>query len=110
MCIKVLEVDPRQLHDVPDHFKMQDMCDKAVSDDSFSLRFVSDWFVTQEQIEIWHDDDDYCDDDEIIERYDDYQKRKAQKPKIKEELFPISLHPDRVMNWCMSEDEKRCWK
>ena len=43
------------------------MCDEAVGGDTFSLICVPDWFVTQEQIEIWHDDDDYCDDDEIIE-------------------------------------------
>ena len=30
MCIKALEVDPWQLKNVPDHFKTQEMCDKAV--------------------------------------------------------------------------------
>ena len=83
------------------------MCDEAVGGDIFSLICVPDWFVTQEQIEIWHDDDDYCDDDEIIEWYDGYKKCKAQKAKIKEEPLPIAWHPNRVMNWCMSEDEKR---
>ena len=24
--------------------------------------------------------------------------------------MPITWHPDRVMDWCMSEDEKRWWK
>ena len=27
--------------------------------------------------------------------------------KIKEELLPIAWHPNRVMDWCMSEDEKK---
>ena len=62
-------------------------------------------------IELWHDDDDDdCDDDELIEWYEGYQKRKAQKAQIKEELMPIAWHPDRVMDWCMSKDEKEGWK
>ena len=109
MCIEALEVDPWQLHDVPDYFKTKEMCDQAVKHDSYSLRFLPDWFVTQEQIEIWHNDTYYYNDDELIEWYDAYKKRKAQKAKIKE-LLPIAWHPYRVMDWYMSEDEKRWWK
>ena len=57
-------------------------------------------------IGLWYEDFD----DEIIEWYEGYQKRKAQKAQIKEELISIPWQPDRVMDWCMSEDEKRCWK
>ena len=46
-------------------------------------------------------------DDELIEWYNDYNRGKAQKSKIKEELLPIAWNPDRVMDWWMSEDEKR---
>ena len=28
----------------------------------------------------------------------------------KEELMPIAWHPGRVMDWCMTEDEKERWK
>ena len=35
------------------------MCDKAVKDDPSFLRFVLDWFVKQQQIDVWYDDD-YC--------------------------------------------------
>ena len=66
------------------------MCNKAVETGPYQLRDVPDWFVTQEQIEIWAADDEYCDDDEIIEWYESYKKRKAQKSKIKEELMPIA--------------------
>ena len=67
--------------------------------------------MTQQQIKIWHDDSEYRDeDDDIIEWHDGYKTRKAQKSKIKEQLLPIAWHPDRVMDWCMSEDEKRLWK
>ena len=86
------------------------MCDKAVEEDPGSPEYVPDWFVVQEQIDLWGDDDDYYDDDGIIEWYEGHQKRKAQKAKIKEELLPIAWHPDRVMDWCMSEDKKMRWK
>ena len=39
--------------------------------------------------------------------YDRYKKRKAQKASIKEELLPITWHPPKYWDWCMSEDEKR---
>ena len=103
-----INVDPWGLYDVPDYLKTQKMCDDIVQRDSYSLQFVPDWFVAQEQLEIWHDD--YFTDDEIIEWYKRYEKRKSQKASIKEELLPIAWHPDRVKDWCMSEDEKRLWK
>ena len=83
MCTKALEVDPWQLDDVSDHFKTQEMCDKAVREDSFSLQFVSDWFVRQQQLKIWNDDDDYCNDDQVIEWCNGYENSKAEKAKIK---------------------------
>ena len=46
----------------------------AVETGPYQLRDVPDWFVTQEQIEIWAADDEYCDDDEIIEWYEGYKK------------------------------------
>ena len=71
-------------------------------------QFVPDWFVTQQQLDIWCDNDYvYNNGNQIIEWYKGYQKRKAQKAKIKEELLPIAWHPDRVINWCVSED---VWK
>ena len=71
-------------------FKTQKMCDATVSEDPYSLQYFPDWFVTQGQVRKLRDDDNYCDDDEIIERYDDYKKRKAQKAEIKEELMSIA--------------------
>ena len=62
------------------------MCDKTVKDDPYSLHFAN---------KNWHDDDDYCNDDELIESYNGYQKRKAQKAQIKEELMLIAWHPSR---------------
>ena len=90
MCERVFENYSYNLKFVPDHVKTQWMCKGAVEKYLLTLIFITDWFVTQEQIDIWHDDDEYCNDDEIIEWYKSYQKRKAQKASIKEELMPIA--------------------
>ena len=50
------------------------MCDKAVRDDPSSLQYIPDWFVTQQQLKLWHDDYDYCNDDKLIEWYNGYKK------------------------------------
>ena len=86
------------------------MCDDAVWRDTFYLLFVPDWFITQEYIDLWDDDDDYWNDDRLDKWNIDYQKRKAQKASIKEELLPIAWYPNRVRNWYMSEDKKEWWK
>ena len=83
MCIKADEIDPWQLGDVPNHFKTQDMCDDAVWGDPFSLQFVPDWFLAQEQVKLWHDYVDYYNDNGIIKWYKGHQKRKSQKAQIK---------------------------
>ena len=83
------------------------MCDDAIKEDPSPLQFVPDWFVTQQQWDIWYDDEYWYHYDEIIEWYKGYKKLKAQKAKIKEELLPIVWHPDRVNDWCMSDD---VWK
>ena len=88
----------------------QEMCDKAVEEDSGLLEYVPDWLVSQQRIWLWGDDDYYYDKDKFFEWYDGYKKRKAQKASIKEELLPIAWNPDRAMDWCMSEDEKWWWK
>ena len=82
------------------------MCDKVVKEDPGLLEYVPDWFVTQQGIDVWYDDD-YYDNNRLIEWYNDYKKRKAQKASIKEELLPITWHPSRYWGWCMPEDEKK---
>ena len=86
------------------------MCDKAARDYLLSLRLVHDWFVTQQQKDIWYDDDYVYNDNEMIKWYECYKKRKAQNAKIKEGLLPIGWHPDRVMDWCLSANDKRRWE
>ena len=36
-----------------------------------------------------------------------FEKRKALKKKISEELMPLAWHPRRWWNFCMSENEKK---
>ena len=55
------------------------MCGKAVKNDGFSLVCVPDWFVAQQQIELWDDNDDYYVDDEILKWCEGYKERKTQK-------------------------------
>ena len=53
---------PDAFHCIPDHFKTQEMCDKAIKEDSSSLEYVPDWSVTREWMWVWYDD--YYDDDD----------------------------------------------
>ena len=111
VCIKVVEADPSNLGNVLDHLKIREMCDAAVREDPSSLIYVLDWFVKPQQVNMWYDD--YYNDgnyDEVIGWHNGYQKRKAQKAKIKDELLPIAWHPNRTMAWCMSGDGKKLWK
>ena len=55
------------LNYVPDRLKTQR---KAVREVVFSLQFVPDWFITQQEIGPW-------DDNEITEWYEGYKRRKA---------------------------------
>ena len=71
-------------------------------------------YETQQQIKLWHDNDDYHDHNCFIKWYDCYKKRKDQKARIKEKLMPIAWHPARWLDGCMPRDEKeeteKLWK
>ena len=69
------------------------------------MQYDPDYFVTQQQIKMWHDDKFFKSYD--AEWYEGYQKRKAQEASIKEELLLIAWHPSMYWDWCMSEDEKK---
>ena len=43
-------------------------------------------------------------DEEWVGEYNDHKNEKAL---IKEELLSVAWHPDRVIDWCFSEDEKQ---
>ena len=110
MC-KGVGFRPWLIGHVPDHFKTQEMCNKVVKVDPSFLQLVPDQFVSQEQLKLWNDSNDWLIrwwyNNRLIKWYDGYKKRKAEKAKIKEELLPITWHPSRHWDWCMSEDEKK---
>ena len=60
-------------------------CDKAVREGPFSLQYVPDWFVKQQQVERWYDDDYYYDDNKHIEWY--YKKRIKEKLWVDKTMF-----------------------
>ena len=80
------------------------MCDKTVRRGPFPLQYVLNWFVTQQQVKIWHDNSDDHDKNRLIEWYDSYTS--VLKLHVEKELMPIAWHPSRWRNWCVSEDEK----
>ena len=102
MYNKEMDIEPRFLPLVAAHLKTQEMCEKAVEKYPWLLKHFLDWFVTRQEEKLW---DDHCIDDGYIKWYNDYQKRKAQKAKIKD-FLPIAWHPSRYWDWCMSEDKK----
>ena len=61
------------------------------------MKYVPDWFVTHQKIlrVMKHITGRRCLFENITEWYKGYQKLKAQKASIKEELLPIALHPSR---------------
>ena len=78
---------------VPDIFKTQEICDKHMRGNLYSLQFVPHWLNTKEQLKIMGRD---CNNIWFIKWYEGYKKRKTQKAKIKEEL----MHPSSWWHWC----------
>ena len=59
VCNDAVRIKPVSLVHVPDRSKAQEMCKKTVRMDPWLLNYVPDWFVKQQQIKLWDDDDDY---------------------------------------------------
>ena len=50
MCYSIIPEDPFSLRYLPDQYKTQKMCDKAVDDCLVALKFNPDLFVTSKMI------------------------------------------------------------
>ena len=106
---------------IPDEFKTQEMFEKVVETrPTLFFEYVPDRFVTPKMVEL-------CKNATAAEKepqerrakqnralklktmacIEAYKQRKAKKTKIKEELLTITWHPNRVFDWCFSEDEKK---
>ena len=57
MCNKAFYDCPWILSDVPDHFKSREMCNEAVGWRICRVMYVPNWFITQQQIDLWHKGD-----------------------------------------------------
>ena len=73
------------------------MCEKAVKKYLWLLKYVPDYFVTDEQIKIWHGNDEYCNDNDMIEWFEGYQIRKAKKSLNKRRTSTHSLAPIKAL-------------
>ena len=107
MCSEEVRNKPYMLLFVPDHLKTKEISNKPLREDSFSLACVPDWFVIQGQVKLWHDDNDYCNDAELVEWYEVYKKRWALKIQIDKKLLRVRWHPLRWWNWCVSETKRK---
>ena len=72
------------------------MCDKAVEEDLCLLEYVPDWFVKQQHVDLWGDDDDYYDDDKLIEWYEGHWKCNTEKQRLRKNSCPL---PDIPIVW-----------
>ena len=50
MCEEVIHVRPKDFFLIPDHFKTQEMCIRAVKEDPWQLKDVPDWFVVLQEM------------------------------------------------------------
>ena len=72
MCIDTARIEPYTLEYIPDWYKTYQMCIKAVKEFRWLLEFVPDhlktenWFLTQQQVKIWHNGNNFYDKDETI--------------------------------------------
>ena len=69
MCNKAVDDCSWTFGDVPNHLKTREMCNEVVGQRLCLLRYVPDWFVTQ-QVGSWHSD-------ELIKWYEGHKKRRA---------------------------------
>ena len=103
LCLYAVAIFPSCLKHIPDHLKTPELCQQAVARNIHCLRYVPDWFIPSIS------DCGCC--DSCDKTFDDliklYEQRKALKADIKKELLPITWHPDRVLDWCFDEDEKK---
>ena len=80
---------------VPDQYKAQEMCNKAVKKYPWILEYVADNFKKQKMKAVKKNPHRLS------------KKGRVQKAKIKEELMSIAWHPARWWGWCVPDDEKK---
>ena len=81
------------------------MCDQAIKEDSSSLQFIPDWFVTRKWVWMWcndyydgdgdhWDNDDDDDEDKFFGWYDGYQNARPRRQRLRKNFYPSPRVPD----------------
>ena len=107
MCDKAVVKDPDLLECVLDQFKTQKMCDKAVEKNPRFFEYVPDYFNSDK---LCCKVIDKNVNKKVLNSINEYRKRNAQKHQIRYELLPVAWHPSRFYDWCCDNDEKRFLK
>ena len=97
MCDAAVKQNHRLLEHVPDAFKTQTMCDKAVKRNPNSIDHIPDYFV--------HDDMNLS--SYAAQAIEKVKVRRRRKLQLARELIQIAWHPDRAVDWCFDEDDKK---
>ena len=58
-------------------------------------------------VEVWHDENDYWNNDEVVGWYNSHKQRKIWINKAYKEMLPVAWYPSHYWDWCMPEDEKK---
>ena len=109
MCANAVSQNPWFLQSTSDKFKTPEMCVNAVKEVPEMLPFTPDWFVTPKMLTLAEEGGGGYETD-FQEWLNGYRHRKSQKAQIQDALAPAAWHPDRAIDWCFDEDEKRVLK
>ena len=138
MCGRIVSEDLVVIVYCPDKYKTRRMCDKAVG--LLQIKWLKNFILlyTDKNILYLNEDsgnvvfscnemgilnidiyninlDNNSDEDDpdtitlirLLAGHINFEKHKALKKKVSEELMPIARHPKRWWNFCMSEDENQ---
>ena len=109
MCINAIGKTPWMLRCVLNCLKAQEMCNETMRIEPYLLEYVPDWFVTQQQLKLWHDYGEYEDNLFKKQRYNNYKKWKPQKASIKGQSMSIVWHSSRsgIVVFLKTKKERR---
>ena len=82
ICDKADEIDPFILWHVLDNLKMQKMCIRAVKAGLGLLEYVPDWFLTQRQIDLWHNDNYWHDMINLLSGMKVIKNKRSRKQRL----------------------------
>ena len=121
ICNETVYMEPYSFQIAPYHLKTQDMYNRTFHIKPYTLKYIQcflrpkecammscisvhyvlNWFVTQWKVKIPRDDNDYCNNYEIIEWYNSCKRTKDKKTKRKKkrrvQVHYLTLHENARM-------------